>query len=100
MDCAELEQIQELGQEFGATTGRPRKCNWINLDSLAYAARVNDISHLIVNKIDILDKAGAYMFIQNGIKIQAGSRLGLINAIINALPEKVQVTFSDTPYSI
>jgi adenylosuccinate synthase len=100
MDCGELERIQELGQEFGATTGRPRKCNWINLDNLAYAARVNDISHLIVNKIDILDQVNVYKYIRQNKKYDAGSRLGLIDAIVNALPNNVRVVFSDTPHSI
>ena len=48
MHCEELLKIQIVGQEYGATTGRPRKCNWIDLDSLAYAAKVNDITHLRV----------------------------------------------------
>lgn len=100
MHCEELQKIQIHGQEFGATTGRPRKCNWINLDNLAYAARVNDISHLVVNKIDILDQVGVYKYIENYKEHNAGSRLGLIHAIVKALPEKVQVVFSDTPHSI
>lgn len=100
MHCEELQRVQILGQEFGATTGRPRKCNWINLDSLAYAAQVNDITHLVVNKIDILDQVGKYIYIKDHAEHDAGSRLGLINAIVKSLPEKVQVIFSDTPHSI
>jgi adenylosuccinate synthase len=100
MHCEELQKVQILGQEFGATTGRPRKCNWINVDSLAYAAEVNDITHLVVNKIDILDKVGTYRYFQNGNEHDAGSRLGLIDAIVKALPNNVKVIFSDTPHSI
>lgn len=100
MHCEELLKVQILGQEFGATTGRPRKCNWIDLDKMVYAARVNDITQLIVNKIDILDQVGVYRYIQNSKEHDAGSRLGLIDAIVNALPDNVKVIFSDTPHSI
>lgn len=100
MHCEELKKVQELGQEFGATTGRPRKCDWINVDQLAYAAKVNDISHLIVNKIDILDQVGRYVYYKNNKEHDAGSRLGLIDAIVTALPEKTQVIFSDSPHTI
>lgn len=100
MHCDELKLVQTLGQEFGSTTGRPRKCNWIDVDKVAYAARVNDITHLVVNKIDILDQVGSYKYIKDSREHDAGSRLGLIDAIVKALPEKVQVIFSDTPHSI
>ena len=100
MHCEELKRVQIHGQEFGATTGRPRKCNWINLDKVAYAARVNDITHLVVNKIDILDQANAYRYFKNDVECDAGSRLGLIDVIVRALPDNVQVIFSDTPHSI
>ena len=94
------EKMRQIGSEFGATTGRPRKCNWINLDKVAYAARVNDITHLVVNKIDILDQANAYRYFKNDVECDAGTRLGLIDVIVRALPDNVQVIFSDTPHSI
>jgi len=100
MHCEELLQIQIAGQEFGATTGRPRKCNWINLDSLSYAAKVNDITHLIVNKVDILDKVGKFVYIEGGKEYDVGTRLGLINAIVNSVPNGVNVVFSDSPHTI
>ncbi len=49
-----LEQIQEVGAEFGSTTGRKRQCNYIDLDSLAEAAFVNQVTHVVVNKCDVL----------------------------------------------
>lgn len=100
MDCEDLKKIQEIGQEFGATTGRPRKCNWIDLNKLAYAAKINDITHLIVNKIDILDQVGRYVYIEDFERHDAGSRLGLISEIVNALPDSVRVVFSDSPHTI
>lgn len=47
-------ELQELGQERGSTTGRKRQCNWLNLDNLIKAVNVNVITHLIISKMDIL----------------------------------------------
>lgn len=47
-------QIRELGGEYGATTGRPRQCNWINVDNLSKAMDINGVTHLVLNKVDIL----------------------------------------------
>jgi len=46
--------IRALGGEYGATTGRPRQCNWLDLDNLQKACRVNGVTHLVMNKMDIL----------------------------------------------
>ncbi|MBI5470164.1 adenylosuccinate synthetase [Candidatus Kaiserbacteria bacterium] len=63
-----FEKIRELGQEFGATTGRPRQCNWLNLELLEKAARMNGVNKLVINKIDVLNRAGAWKII-DGKKI-------------------------------
>ena len=49
-----LDQIQEVGAEFGSTTGRKRQCNYIDLDRLAEAAFVNQVTHVVINKCDVL----------------------------------------------
>ncbi len=51
-----FELIQHAGAEFGATTGRPRQCNWINLFDLQRAIHMNGVTDLIVNKVDILEE--------------------------------------------
>jgi adenylosuccinate synthase len=48
-------QIRELGNEFGATTGRPRRCGWFDGVVVRYAARVNGLTDLAVTKLDVLD---------------------------------------------
>ena len=53
--------LREHGEEYGATTGRPRQCNWLNLDSLVKSARINGITHMVLNKIDVLDKVGTWI---------------------------------------
>jgi adenylosuccinate synthase len=49
------EQLREVGQEYGATTGRPRRCGWFDLVVARYAARVNGLTSLAITKLDVLD---------------------------------------------
>lgn len=50
------EQIRQKGQEFGATTGRPRQCGWFDAVAARYAVRVNGFTGMAVTKLDILDE--------------------------------------------
>lgn len=49
------DKLREIGSEFGATTGRPRRCGWIDLVALRYACMVNGVTQLVITKFDILD---------------------------------------------
>ena len=49
------ELLRNSGNEFGATTGRPRRCGWLDLVILRYSVRINGISKLAVTKLDVLD---------------------------------------------
>ena len=49
------ERIRQLGDEFGATTGRPRRCGWFDAVVVRYAVRVNGLTGLAVTKLDVLD---------------------------------------------
>jgi adenylosuccinate synthase len=49
------ERLRELGDEYGATTGRPRRCGWFDAVVVRYAVRVNGLTHLAVTKLDVLD---------------------------------------------
>jgi adenylosuccinate synthase len=55
MPEAEAARLREAGEEYGATTGRPRRCGWLDLEALRYAARLNGLDALIVTKLDVLD---------------------------------------------
>lgn len=48
------EYIRKTGAEYGATTGRPRRCGWLDLCVVKQAARINGLTNLVVTKIDIL----------------------------------------------
>ena len=47
--------LQERGKEFGATTGRPRRCGWFDGVAMRYATRVNGLTSLAMTKLDVLD---------------------------------------------
>ena len=50
------QRIRELGHEYGTTTGRPRRCGWLDLVALKYAKRVNGLTALTVNHLDTIGK--------------------------------------------
>ncbi|HZR31850.1 MAG TPA: adenylosuccinate synthase [Terriglobales bacterium] len=50
------DQLRLRGKEYGAVTGRPRRCGWIDLPLLRYAVMINGISWLVVTKLDVLDE--------------------------------------------
>ncbi len=49
------ESLRKVGNEFGTTTGRPRRCGWLDLVALRYAARINGLTGLCITKLDVLD---------------------------------------------
>ena len=62
--------IREAGEEYGATTGRPRQCNWLNWNLLKQAVRMNGVTHLVFNKMDVLQEVGRWALLENGKKIE------------------------------
>ncbi len=52
---AQGEQIRARGQEYGAVTGRPRRCGWLDLPLLRYSTQINGTEWLVVTKLDVLD---------------------------------------------
>jgi adenylosuccinate synthase len=48
-------EMREIGKEYGATTGRPRRCGWFDMVIGRYAARVNGLTGLAITKLDVLD---------------------------------------------
>ena len=55
MDESMEERVRSLGNEFGATTGRPRRCGWFDAIVVRYAARINGLTDVAVTKLDVLD---------------------------------------------
>ena len=55
MPDLEATEVRDRGKEYGAVTGRPRRCGWLDLMVLKYAVRINGISSLVVTKLDVFD---------------------------------------------
>ena len=55
-----FENIQRMGKEFGATTGRVRQCNWLNMRQLLQAFVMNGVNKMIFNKMDVLREVGEW----------------------------------------
>lgn len=58
LEDATGEAIRKAGHEFGSTTGRPRRCGWLDLPALHYAVMINGITELAMMKADVLDNMG------------------------------------------
>jgi adenylosuccinate synthase len=49
------DKIRDIGDEFGATTGRPRRCGWLDIPALRYACMINGVTNLVMTKADVLN---------------------------------------------
>lgn len=65
------DELREKGGEFGATTGRPRRCGWLDLVALKYACRINGINELTLTKMDVMDGFDS-VDVCTGYKINGG----------------------------
>jgi adenylosuccinate synthase len=54
LEDATGERLRQVGAEFGATTGRPRRCGWLDLPALRLSARLSGIQHIALTKLDVL----------------------------------------------
>lgn len=97
----ELNLICDIGKENGATTGRRRQCNFLNLDNLIKALKLNSCTKCIINKVDILKQTSIYKIYYNNSIKTFSDLIEMQNFIVNELSflEK-GVIFSFNPYSI
>ena len=75
-------RLREIGQEYGATTGRPRRCGWFDAVAMAYGAWLNGFTGLAITKLDVLDDLPE-------LKICTGYRLD--GEIIARVPDTVDL---------
>lgn len=54
------DMLKEIGGEYGTTTGRPRRCGWLDIPLIKYAVIINGCTDLFVTKVDVLEKVGIY----------------------------------------
>ena len=94
-------QIREVGQEYGATTGRPRQCNWLNIDLLKRAAKINGVTNLVINKMDVLREVDAWTVRDDTGTIENISDEKLFRRFLKSqIPENIAVYFSESPHTI
>ncbi|MES2014634.1 MAG: adenylosuccinate synthetase [Patescibacteria group bacterium] len=65
-----FKKLREIGEEFGATTGRPRQCNWLNVNLVERAIRINGLTHIVFNKMDVMREVGQWAVILNGKRLR------------------------------
>jgi adenylosuccinate synthase len=99
-----LKTIQLVGQEVGATTGRPRQVNWANLDNVIKAMHINGVTDLIINKVDILREVNKFAVIDDGM-IRKFASYHDFNRYISARMydsnnRGLKITWSQTPDGI
>jgi adenylosuccinate synthase len=99
-----LNKIQEVGGEFGATTGRTRKVRWLDLDGVIKAININGVTELIINKADVLEKVGVFKYMHEGTLYEYTGLVefqSYVEAVIKRNVETVPtITWSMTPHGI
>ena len=90
----EGEDLRKRGNEFGAVTGRPRRCGWIDLPLLRYSAMINGIEWLVITKMDVLDHL-AEIPVCVGYKIN-GKKTAEIPAQISGY-DKIECVYEKLP---
>jgi adenylosuccinate synthase len=83
------EQMLQRGQEFGTTTGRPRRCGWMDLVALRYAVRLNGMDALAITKLDVLSGIGPLR-----VAVRYRSKEG---AVLDTFPYHQSILHSATP---
>ncbi len=79
------EQIRQAGHEFGSTTGRPRRCGWIDIPQLKYATMITGTTHLAITKLDVMND-----FEQIGLAEQYKTESGLTDQLPFDLSEGIK----------
>ncbi len=82
------ERIREEGNEYGATTGRPRRCGWFDVVAIRHAVRVNGLTQLVITKLDILDALP---------EVQAVTAYDIRGQRVTELPESLADMNAATP---
>jgi len=103
-DSEYFEMIRKEGGEFGATTGRPRQVNWLDIQDLVKAANINGVTDLIIYKIDVLGNIGVYRVIDFGVEKEFDNMKDMMEYIDDQITiytdGVLNVRFSMSPFDI
>ena len=104
LEDEELNMIGEIGEEYGVTTNRRRKVNWLNLNKLIYAINTSGVNIVIISKIDILEKVKLYKLYDNNnivnFKNLENMKTYIVKKIEFACQNVTSIFFSDSPLFI
>lgn len=99
-----FKRIQQVGNEFGATTGRPRMVNWININKVLQAININGVTKLFVNKGDVLRDVGTYKIRYDDAIIEYPEyelfKKALTNIFTRNRKELLYIQWSESPEKI
>jgi len=95
-----FKKIRQLGSEFGATTGRPRQCNWLNVDNLIKALRMNGVTDLVINKMDILRELDTWRVYHHDKVIDLLNEKLMKEFLSEKIGQWASVHWSDNPKQI
>jgi adenylosuccinate synthase len=99
-----LLKIADLGKEYGVTTGRRRKVNWLNLDKLIEAVKIGGATHLVINKCDILQEINLFCLYYDKMLLQFDNLNEMKTFITSTMksdcPDMKQIYFSSNPETI
>jgi len=96
--------IADIGQEYGATTGRRRKTNWLNIDKLIQAINTSGTTQLIMSKGDVLEEANLYRLIFDSVLVECkniNEMKETINEVLrNSCPLLLNIVYSTSPETV
>ena len=96
----EFKKLREYGEEFGATTGRPRQCNWLDMDKLSRAINVNGVTDLVLNKLDVIRRVGIWKLIVGGKVQEFGTESEMKAFIKTTVNPELKIYFSESKEKI
>jgi adenylosuccinate synthase len=99
-----LSSIGQVGQEYGVTTGRRRKVNWLNLDLLIKSIQITGTTNLIISKCDVLDEVGVFKLFYEGKLVEFADLKEMTDFILqnlsNECPLLREVVYSSSPEKV
>ena len=100
-----FEEIRKVGLEYGATTGRSRQIDWLDLNEVSVACKRNGVDHLIINKLDVLEQLNCWKIydpnfsINNILNFESkDSFKNYIESEISSVCPGIEIEFQESPH--
>ena len=90
-----FQALRDLGEEYGATTGRPRQCNWLNLNELQKNIALNSVNKLVINKMDVIRELGQFKLYHDEKLVDLEGEKEMCDYIAAQLPNNIEIFFSE-----